>query len=193
MCTYDANSDMCFNLHVYLISVHADMPAAKHLMELKGANAFCPCQACEIYGMQGKGVSVYYVPLSQPRGASTGVAEWDPHHLPMCSQEWYKAMLEEIVSQTTKTAHDNLRQHYGISHVSKICELPSMKLFKSFPHEWMHLVLENHRKNLIHLWKGTYKGLDEGKEHYFIAADTWVQIGLETVASSTTIPSLFGW
>ena len=73
-------------------------------------------------------------------------------------------MLEDIASQTTKTAHNDLCQHYGISHLSEICQIPSMRLFKSFPHEWMHLMLENHGKNLILLWKGSYKGLDEGKD-----------------------------
>src|SRR5260370_13710142 len=89
--------DECFGLHVYPISAHADMPVAKHLMELKGPNAFHPCRACEIYGVQGNGVSVYYVLLSHPRAVSTEEGEWDPHHLPMRSQEQYKAMLEDIV------------------------------------------------------------------------------------------------
>ena len=167
------------------------MPAAKHLMELKGLNAFRPCWACEIYGVQGKGVSVYYMPLSQPRVAGTEEGVWDPHHLLMCSQECYDIMLEDIASQMSKTAHNDLHQHYGISHVSEICQIPSIKLFESFPHKWMHLVLKNHAKNLIHLWKGTYKGLDEGKECYVIADGAWVQIGLETAASSTMIPSSF--
>src|SRR5260370_9945516 len=101
-------------------------------------------------------------------------------------------MLKDIATKMMKRAHDNLHQKYRISHVSEICELPLMKLFKSFPHEWMHLVLENHGKNLIHLWKGTYKGLDQGKEQYVIAEGTWVQIRLETAASSSTIPSSFG-
>ena len=109
----------------------------------------------------------------------------------MCSQECYDVMLEDIASQMSKTACDDLHLHYGISHVSEICQIPSIKLFESFPHKWMHLVLENHAKNLIHLWKGTYKGLDEGKECYVIADGAWVQIGLETAASSTMIPSSF--
>src|SRR5258708_1805746 len=146
VCTYDVSSDACFNLHVYPILAHADMPAAKHLMELKGSNMFHPCCACEIYGVQGNGLPIYYVPLNQPRSPGAKTLEWDPHHLPMRSQEWYDAMMEDIASQTTKCACDNLCQYYGISHVSAICELPSMKLFKSFPHEWMHLVLENHAK-----------------------------------------------
>ena len=189
---YDASHHECFDLHVYPISAHADMPAAKHLTELKGPNAYCPCRACEITGVRGEGASVYYVPLGQPKAHGMEELEWDPFCLPMRSQERHGAMLEDIATQTTKTARDDLRQHYGISHISEICELPSMKLFKSFPHEWMHLVLENHLKNLIHLWKGTYKGLNEGKEEYIIANGAWVQIGLETAASSSTIPSSFG-
>ena len=93
----------------------------------------------------------------------------------------------------TKTAHDDLCQHYGISHISENCQILSIKLFASFPHEWMHLVLENHVKNLIHLWKGSYKGLDEGKECYVITNGDWVQIGLETAALSAMIPSSFSW
>src|SRR5260221_13221095 len=169
-------------------------PDAKHLMELKGSNAFHPCCACEIYGIQGNGNGspIYYVLLNQPRSPGAEALKWDPHHLLMRSQEQYDAMLEDIASQTTKCAHDNLCQYYRILHVSAIYELPSMKLFKSFPHEWMHLVLENHAKNLLHLWKGTYKGLDEGKEQYVIADGAWTQIGLETTASSAMIPSSFG-
>ncbi len=142
--------------------------------------------------MQGKGVSVYYVLLSQPRASGTEEGIWDPHHLPMHSQEHYDTMLEDITSQMTKTTHDDLHQHYGISHVSEICQIPSIRLFTSFPHEWMHLVLKNHVKILIYLWKGTYKGLDKGKEHFVITNGAWVQIRLKTAASSTTIPSSFG-
>ena len=132
-----------------------------------------------------------YVPLSQPRVSGTEEGVWDPHNLPMHSQDCYDTMLEDIASQMTKTACDDLRQHYGISHVSEICQIPSIKLFASFPHEWMHLVLENHVKTLIYLWKGMYKGLDEGKELYVITNGAWVQIGLETAALSAMIPSSF--
>src|SRR5260370_25127380 len=100
-------------------------------------------------------------------------------------------MLKDIATKMMKRAHDNLHQKYRISHVTEICELPSMKLFKLFPHEWMHLILENHGKNLIHLWKGTYKGLDQGKEQYVIAKGTWVQIGLETTVSRS-VPHIGG-
>jgi len=37
----------------------------------------------------------------------------------------------------------------------------------------MHLCLENHRKNLVSFWKGTYKGMDEGWEEYQILDHVW--------------------
>jgi len=57
----------------------------------------------------------------------------------------------------------------------------------------MHLCLENHGKNLISLWKGTYKGLDEGYEEYRIPDHIWEVIGKETATASSTIPASFGW
>jgi len=66
-----------------------------------------------------------------------------------------------------------------------------MQLFASFPHEWMHLVLENHGKGLLQLWKGTYKDLDKGKQKYIINEAIWALIGSETTLSSSTIPSSF--
>ena len=55
----------------------------------------------------------------------------------------------------------------------------------------MHLVLENPRKGLLQLWKGTYKDLDEGTQKYVISEAAWVQISSETALSSSTIPSSF--
>ncbi len=99
---YDVQHDECFDLHIYPISAHADMPAAKHLMELKGPNAYSPCRTCEITGVRGDGSSVYYVPLAQPKAHGTIRLRWDPRDLPMCSQEHYESMLKDIAAQTTK-------------------------------------------------------------------------------------------
>src|SRR5260370_20709489 len=117
VCTYDVQCDECFDLHIYPISAHADMPMAKHLMELKGPNTYSLCCTCEITGSQGDGSSVYYVPLTQPKAHGTARLRQDPSHLLMCSQEHYKSMLKDIASQMMKRACDNLCQQYGISHI----------------------------------------------------------------------------
>lgn len=56
----------------------------------------------------------------------------------------------------------------------------------------MHLFLENHGKNLVALWTGWYKNMDEGKELYVFPSTVWDVIGKETVMAGSTIPSLFG-
>ena len=56
----------------------------------------------------------------------------------------------------------------------------------------MHLVWENLVDNLIMLWTGKFKGLDEGKEQYEIEASVWDAIGTATAQSGSTIPSAFG-
>src|SRR5258708_21949202 len=68
---------------------------------------------------------------------------------------------------------------------------PLISISRSFPHDWMHLCLENHGKNLVSFWKGTYKGMDEGWEEYQILDHVWAVIGKETAAASNTIPALF--
>src|SRR5260370_31178361 len=64
--------------------------------------------------------------------------------------------------------------------------------YRLFPHNWMHLCLENHSKNLVALWQGQYKGLDEGQENYCIPDNIWERIGQETTMTGSTIPTSFG-
>ena len=96
-----------------------------------------------------------------------------------------------IYQWDTKEAQNQTCQFWGVNGRTELCEIPSMQLFASFPHEWMHLVLENHGKGLLELWKGTYKDLDEGKQKYIINEAIWAQIGSETTLSLSTIPSSF--
>ncbi|KAH9922140.1 hypothetical protein B0H21DRAFT_841828 [Amylocystis lapponica] len=56
----------------------------------------------------------------------------------------------------------------------------------------MHLIWENLIKNLILLWTGEFKGLDQGHENYQIPENVWKAIGKATAESGTTIPSAFG-
>ncbi|KAJ7571926.1 hypothetical protein C8J56DRAFT_810291 [Mycena floridula] len=56
----------------------------------------------------------------------------------------------------------------------------------------MHLIWENVVKNLILLWTGNYKGLDEGAESYHLSEAIWQGIGKATAAAGSTIPSAYG-
>ncbi len=51
--------------------------------------------------------------------------------------------------------------------------------------------MENIVSNLIFIWMGTFKNLDDGEEDYIIADDICQIIGKETVAANASIPSAF--
>ncbi|KAL6308889.1 hypothetical protein BKA93DRAFT_815202 [Sparassis latifolia] len=56
----------------------------------------------------------------------------------------------------------------------------------------MHLIWENVIKNLVLLWTGEFKGLDEENEEYQLHPDVWTAIGAATAVAGSTIPSAFG-
>lgn len=55
----------------------------------------------------------------------------------------------------------------------------------------MNLIWENLLLNLILLWTGKFKGLDEGCESYKLGPGVWEAIGEAMKASGATIPSAY--
>ncbi|KAI0686435.1 hypothetical protein C8T65DRAFT_567901 [Cerioporus squamosus] len=56
----------------------------------------------------------------------------------------------------------------------------------------MHLIWENVVKNLMQLWAGTYKDLDEGSQEYQIRTSVWEEVGKASANAGSTIPYVFG-
>ncbi|KAJ7042829.1 hypothetical protein C8F04DRAFT_1029722 [Mycena alexandri] len=56
----------------------------------------------------------------------------------------------------------------------------------------MHLIWENLVKNLILLWTGEFKGLDEGEGEYELFKAIWEAIASRSSAAADTIPSAYG-
>ena len=191
---FDAVANENFDLHVYPISTHGDMQAIKHSIYLKGHNAICPCRSCEIKAVRDTDFnrSTYYVPLQQPKKPNTPSFTWDPEALPLRDEDRYSAQLAAIHAEPRIGRRKELSQKFGINGSSALCEIPSILICSSFPHEWMHLFLENHCQNLLLFWMGKYKDLDEGRENFRIPDAVWIVIGEETAASGSTIPSAFG-
>ena len=55
----------------------------------------------------------------------------------------------------------------------------------------MHLVWENLIPNLVLLWTGKFKGLDEGRETYQLGPGVWEAIGEATKKSGQTVPASY--
>ena len=91
------------------------------------------------------------------------------------------------------TAQSNiLAKNSGIKGIPILSYLPSLFFPYSFPYDFMHLIFENVMKNLILLWTGEFKGLDEGTGQYHLMPKVWEAVGTTTAASGPTIPSAFG-
>ncbi|KAI0046026.1 hypothetical protein FA95DRAFT_1583188 [Auriscalpium vulgare] len=56
----------------------------------------------------------------------------------------------------------------------------------------MHLIWENTIKNLVLLWTGNFKKLDEGEGSYQLQSSVWDAIGAATSSSGSTIPGCYG-
>lgn len=185
---YDRVKNEYFTLHVHTISASGDMPAVKHMNNFKGTNAKKPCRGCEICGIRDDSCphNPYYVPLNPPDAAASS---WDPANLPLRTESRINAQLDAIAAAPTAKLRKELQMKYGLVGPSPLIEIPSIRISRSFPHEWMHLWLENLVKNLVNLWQGKWKGFNHERSR--ISDVDWEKIGRETATAHKTIPSTF--
>jgi hypothetical protein len=195
---FDAISRDYFTLRAYLIVVFGDIPAMSMLMQMKGHNGFAPCRMCNIHGVAIPcGHKTYYVPLNRSshpdiRSNSSSIHEYDPRNLPLRSHEEIIRQAREVQSALTNAESDRLAKEYGVKGLSILSHLSSLTFPTSFPFDFMHLIWENLVKNLILLWTGEFKGLDEGVESYRLEAKVWDAVGEACAASGSTIPAAYG-
>src|SRR5260221_4903522 len=95
---FNSHKNKTFKLHVYPISVHGDMMWIKYIMNFKGPNGKSPCHACHITRVQDMSQTwtPFYVPLIPPHDQCIGLISYDPHNLPLCSDDTYRTQLTNI-------------------------------------------------------------------------------------------------
>jgi hypothetical protein len=196
---FDAITLTVFCLRAFLILGFGDIPAVALLMRMKGHNGILPCRMCKIVGLRvpDSRATTHYVPLersSHPgvQGDADAVRTYDADNLPMRNHAEMFAQANEVQDAITVTGADDLAKTYGINGISILFYLPSISFPVSFPYDFMHLIWENVIPNLILLWTGNFKALDQGTESYEIPKAVWEAIGEATAASGSTIPSAYG-
>lgn len=117
---------------------------------------------------------------------------FDPAHLPLRTHSEFLTQAREVQFAATQANSDRLSKKYGVKGVPILSALSSLTFPSSFPYDFMHLIWENVVKNLMLLWSGNYKGLDEGDGSYQFPTDIWEAIGKATAASGDCIPYVFG-
>ncbi|KAH9893975.1 hypothetical protein C8Q73DRAFT_745629 [Cubamyces lactineus] len=162
---YDSLTDEFLAFCAYLILVFGDIPAVSMVIGMKGHYGLSLCQMCESKGVHilGSRATTHYVPLDhlqhpQVLQDSTLVCSYDPTHLLLHTHTLFMAQAHE---------------QYGIKGVSALSVLSLLSFPQSFPYDFIHLLWENVVKNLMQLWTGTYKDLNEGNEQYQLATALW--------------------
>lgn len=185
---YDTATDQVFAFHAYLILVFGDMPAVAKLMKMKGHNSISPCRACSILGISCANLNsnTHYTPLHRHN-----LPSYDPAKLPIRLHHEFLQQAQEVESQATKVARDDLSKLFGINGTPILSRLSSLSFPASFPFDFMHLIWENVTKTLVDLWCGDFKGIDEGTGEYTVASAVWEAIGTLCRASGDTIPAVF--
>jgi hypothetical protein len=181
-----------FDLHAYNIFTCGDINAIEKFLDIKGHNGICPCRSCNIKAVNDSGddKKTYYVPLMHP-GKSQEVNPRNLEHWRRKHSDWADTTLR-IQKATTKKDKEALAMHYGIKGMPALSQrVNSMDFARGIPWDFMHLLYENVVKNLVKLWKGKFKGLDDGTQDYIIPEHIWKQIGEETVAAVKDNPSAF--
>jgi len=198
---FDALSHSTFILQAYIILVFGDIPAVSLLMRMKGHNGLFPCHFCKIKGLKvpGPKVTTHYVPLHcinhptvQGSADPSIIKIYNGAVLPLCGHKEIHTQGEHVEAMLVKSRWKALSKEYGVKGVSILFNLSSLMFPSCFPYDFMHLIWENVIKNLILLWTGNFKGLDEGSGCYQINATVWATIGSATAVSRSTIPGCYG-
>ena len=198
---FDAQADEFFLLRAYLILVFGDIPAVSMLMRITGHNGFSPCRMCKILGVwvPESQATTHYVPLDRSRHPSVlessdadTVAIYDPSNLPLRTEAEMLHQAQKVQDARSDAEARRLSKKYGIKGIPALSYLKSLSFPLSFPYDFMHLIWENCIPNLILLWTGEFKGLDEGVEDYQFPPKVWEAIGAASALAGSTIPSAFG-
>ncbi|KIJ50085.1 hypothetical protein M422DRAFT_44537 [Sphaerobolus stellatus SS14] len=109
----------------------------------------------------------------------------------MHTDEGCKEALAKIQAASTAKEKKRREKVYGLKGESILLELPGFSRIQSVPHDLMHLLFDNIIPNMVDLWSGSYKGLDEGSGDYELPANVWSAVGEETAQATLTIPAAF--
>ncbi|OBZ68331.1 hypothetical protein A0H81_11890 [Grifola frondosa] len=144
---WDAHIAAHFILHAFLIIVAGDIPAIS--------------------------MPILCTPDCQKHPDPGGPTLYDPANLPLRTHHEILMQAREVQVAPTGAEEGHLAKCYGVKGVAVLSCLSSLTFPTSFPYDFMHLIWENLLKNIIALWTGKFKGLDEGAEESHYNADSW--------------------
>jgi hypothetical protein len=185
--TFDSLEQTIFSLHAFNLFPQGDINAIEKFLDIKGHNGKVPCRSCKIQAVNNPDEfadKTYYVPLTFPGGKAFRNAPLRKH------SDWQQ-IFQKIQHAVTKSKKEEIAVASGIKGMPVIGRVGSIDFARGVPWDFMHLLFENIVKNLVNLWMGKFKGLDDGIGDYIIPKHIWKQIGEETVATVKNLPAAF--
>jgi hypothetical protein len=154
----------------------------------------CLIKAIWIPGSKG---TTHYVPLDRSHHpdvwqSSTEIKKYDSTNLPLCTHAQFMDHAWQAQFADTAAEEEHIVKSTGIKGILVLSYLASLFFPLSFLFDFMHLIFENLIKNLVLLWTGNFKDLDEGSGDYVLSPQVWEAIGEATATSGSTIPSAYG-
>jgi Transposase family tnp2 len=196
---FDLSSDEIFVLRAFLILVYRDIFVVSMVMRMKGCNRLVPCWMCKITALQTPNSCLpgHYVPLHCARHPTVRNNDmvthvYDPANLPLRTHANFLNTAHAVQMAPTTAQSNICVKNSGIKGISILSYLPSLFFPHFFPYDFMHLIFKNIIKNLILLWTGEFKGLDEETRQYHLMPKVWEAIGTATAASGSIILYAFG-
>ncbi|KAJ3508428.1 hypothetical protein NMY22_g16620 [Coprinellus aureogranulatus] len=176
--TYDAAEKEMFSLHAYQLLVGGDIIAIE-----RGLGS---------WEQMGRSTTYRFIfqltaSLSKRTRSRKGVGS---ENLPKRTHENWVSTLNKM-DAAGAGERERLGKKNGLRERPIFQRVNSLDYARSYPWDWMHLLLENIIPNQIDLWMGRFKGLDEGGECYEIPDHIWSQIAKETEDATKTIPASF--
>jgi len=152
-------------------------------------NGITLCHMCNINSLcvPDSCTTTHYIPLDRSHHLNvkddpTTIKKYNTHSLPLQTHLEIMAQGREVDMANTTADANRLSTKYGVKGVPLLSHLSSLTFPTSFPFDFMHLIYKNLLKNLIQLWTGQFKGLDEGDGSYEFNPKVWEAIGTATAA-----------
>ncbi|KAF7302298.1 hypothetical protein MIND_00797300 [Mycena indigotica] len=153
---------------------------------------------CKITGLRvPNGPTTHYVPLERSQHPlvkvdPNAIKSYNPEQLPLRTHSEMLQQGQEVENAPSTAAANRLAKQYGVKGVPLLSHLDSLSFPGSFPYDFMHLIWENLIKNLVLLWTGEFKGLDEGSGEYVLGKAVWEAVASLGASAGDTIPSAYG-
>ena len=179
-----------FSLQAFLILTFGDMLAISMVMRMKGHNGIIPCRMCliEAICIPGSRSSTHYVLLDHSQHPNvqqspTEIKKYNLVNLPLWTHAEFMDHARQAQFAETAAEEEHIAKSTGIKGLPLLSYLSSLFFPLSFPFDFMHLVFENLIKNLVLLWTGHFKDLDQGTGDYVLSPQVWEAISEATATS----------